>query len=110
MNIRPIHNTNRHDQMQPLQRGIPVYRARDRKEDAPPVGGASSIACAIGVMTEAIAYNVANGMHSANRTLWRLMLGIGIGAFLLGMLLMRTIDRELSPLPQQQQMGREQNR
>jgi hypothetical protein len=60
----------------------------------------------VGVLTETIAYSVTSGIHFANRDLWkmiwRLAWLIGILMLIMGMLLMRTIDREWSPPPQKQ--------
>lgn len=91
-----------YDQRFPRRNTIPMERRR--YEPQRPVGPLSSISEALGTVTETIAYNVTNGVNSANRTLRSIFIIVAVGAFLLGLLLMRTIDREfLGSRPQSEQ-------
>jgi hypothetical protein len=49
----------------------------------------------LGTITETFAYSLTNGMNSANRALKTIFIAVALGSFVLGMLLMRTIDREI---------------
>lgn len=80
-------------QARPRRNAIPMERRRYEPQQS--TGPLSSISEALGTVTEAIAYNVTNGVNSANRTLRNIFIIVAVGALLLGMLLMRTIDREL---------------
>jgi hypothetical protein len=74
----------------------PPYIRRDNQEDDMQPRAFSSVTHAIGTMTETIAYNVTNGMNSANRTLWRLVVLVVAMAFIIGVLLTHMIEDWLS--------------
>lgn len=93
--IRRIEEEEEYEYYQspPRRNTISMEQRHHRRQASP--AGLSSISESLGRITETVAYNVTNGVNSANRTLRSIFIVAVIGAFLLGLLLMRTIDREI---------------
>lgn len=92
VNNRPVRNRV----LVPIQR--PQQRYDPQSETLP------SVTRALGELTETLTYKVTNGMNAANRTLWWIVVAFVVLAFLFGMLLMHTIEREIVS-PYQKQNG-----
>lgn len=79
----------------PTRNGVLVPTQRDRHRYDPQSETLSSVKGTLGDLTETIAYRATNGMNAANRTLRWIIVAFVVLAFLFGMLLMRTIEREI---------------